>query len=366
LWTDTFESNGTDTFAIQDEVTRGVVKGLALQFSADALSATKAGRTSDPVAHDLYKRGLEAARMSNEYGLRRSLVYFQQAVDRDPRFALAHVGLAWSHVFLADAFVPPNEAYAKAKAAAEAALAIDDRLGEAHALVAYSTFTTDWSADATALTEREFRRGLDLDPNSFNTLFLDGTYRCFEGQTDRGISEVERAGRMDPLSPLAPYLQELCNYIAKRYEAVHEAHKKTLAVDPTFAYIDSWAGAAHRELRQYDAALKEYAVAEQGLGGAPQYGLALTYIRMGRTAEARAVLARMEELARTKYVPFILRAIVYANLGELGKAAELLQQGVDRRETVMLAFKSHPEMEPLQKDPRTRQILQRVDAMRGR
>jgi len=320
--------------------------------------------TKDPGADDLYKRGLEAAKPAREADLRRALGYFQQAIDRDPTFALAYTGVARTYVFLADAYLPPIEAYPKARTAAQAALAIDERISDAHALVAYSTFTVDWDVASTAISEREFRRALDLDQNSVTTLNLAGTYRCFRGQVDEALEDLNRAARLDPLSPVAPYLRELCDYLGQRYSAVIEDHRKTITIDPSFPYIESWAGAAFREMGDYEASLREYLAAEKTMGGSPQYGLALTYRRMGRDTDARDVMRRMDEQARTRYVPSIFRAIVHGDLGDIDGAVPLLEQAIDSREGFMLALRDKPDMRPLVIDPRTRRVLDRVDALR--
>jgi len=320
--------------------------------------------TKDPGAHDLYKRGLEAANASSEADLRRALSYFQQAIDRDPTFAPAYTGLARTYVFLADAYLPPIEAYTKARTAARAALAIDDRISDAHALFAYSTFAVDWDTASTAISEREFQRALDLDKNSVTTLSLVGTYRCFQGQIDEALGDLNRAAQLDPVSPLAPYLREFCDYLGQRYSAVIEDHRKTITIDPSFAYIESWAGAAFREMGDYEASLREYLAAEKTMGGWPQYGLALTYRRMGRGTDARDVMRRMDEQAGTRYVPSIFRAIVHADLGDVDGAVTLLEQAVDSREGFMLALRDKPDMRALVTDPRTRRILDRVDALR--
>jgi TolB-like protein/tetratricopeptide (TPR) repeat protein len=362
LWSSTFENDGGDAFAVQDEVTRGVVAGLSLQLAGTALSAAQAGRTRDPEAHDLYLRGLASANAASEGDLRRALEYYQQAIARDPGFALAYTGIAWVYAFLADAYVPPIEAYSRGKAAAQAALQRDSHLADAHALLAFSMGMGEWSDAATV--EQEFNRALELDPNSVNTLNFAGSYRCLIGRTDDGLPSVERAARLDPLSPVAPFLLEFCNYISGRYRAVIEVHSKLQAIDPSFAYIESWAAGAYRELGDNEAALREYAATARSLNGAPPYGLALTYLRMGRERDARDVLRRMDERARTQYVSPSMRAVVHAALGDRDTAVALLQQAFDQRDSYMFAMRHLPEMAPLIVDPRVQKILARADAMR--
>ena len=143
-----------------------------------------------------------------------------------------------------------------------------------------------------------------------------------------------------------------------------EAHRKLQALDPSFCYIESWVGGAHRELGDYESALREYKATPGSLNGAPPYGLALTYLRMGRETEARDVLRRMDERARTHYVPPSMRAVVHAALGHRDRAVALLQQAFDQRDSYMFALRTLPEMKPLLADPRAQRILDRADAMR--
>jgi TolB-like protein len=361
LWSSTFENEGGDAFTVQDEVTRGIVSGLSLQLAGTALLASQAGRTKDPEAHDLYLRGLALLNSASEADLRRALQYYQQASARDPGFAAAYAGIGWVHLYLADVYVAPSEAYPKAMAAAKAALERDSQLADAHTLLAYATMA-EWGDPATV--DREFSRALELDPNSVNALTFRGFYLCFIGRLDECLADVNRAEQLDPLSPIAPLTREVGNYMAQRYSAVIEAHKRTQAIDPSLVYFQSWVAAAYRELGDYPAALREYDLADKALGGAPQYGLALTYVRMGREKEARDIMRQLDERARAQYVPFVTRAMVHAALGDPDTAVALLQQGIDKRESYIFALRSLPEMGALLKDPRARHLIERADAMR--
>jgi serine/threonine-protein kinase len=362
LWSTSFENEGGDAFAVQDEVTRGVVSGLSLQLRGAALAASQAGRTKNPQALDLYLRGLQSANAGSEADLRRALDYYQQALALDPDFALAYTGIAWVHAFLADAYVAPSEAYPKARAAAQAAIDRDPRVADAHALLAYAIAALEWGNWAPA--DAEFGRALELDPNSANAIFLLAAYRCINRRSPaEAFADIDRAERLDPLSPLPPTLREICYYGAGRYEAVIEAHRKTAAIDPSFVYIQSWAGAAYRELGDHPAALREYAAAGAALGDAPQYGLGLTYVRMGRHDEAREVLRRLDERARMHYVPYYMRAVLHAALGDRDEAAALMQQAIDHREGLMMQAVSLPEAAPLAADPRGRRIFDKIEAL---
>jgi tetratricopeptide (TPR) repeat protein len=159
-------------------------------------------------------------------------------------------------------------------------------------------------------------------------------------------------------------MRELCNYSAGRYGAVVEAHKKTAAIDPSFVYIQSWAAASLRELGDYPGALKEYETAAKGLRGFPQYGLALTYLRMGRADDARKIMRDLDDLAAKRYVPFYMRAAVHSALGDADTAVALFGQAMDKREGIFLAVHALPEMAALAKDPRTRRYFEQAEAFK--
>ena len=357
LWAAEFENDGGEPFAIQDEVTRGVVSGLSLQLAGSAKAASQAGRTHDPEAHVLYLRALALQNAGQEADLRRALELYQRAVARDPRFALAYTGIGLVHLYLADAYVPPSEAMPQAIAAARAALERDGQLADAHALLAFSLMEF---GDLT-IADDEFDRALALDPNSVNALLLRGFYRSYIGRIEAGLADLDRAEQIDPLAPLPPLFRELANYQHQRYRTVVEAHRRTQAIDPSLVYFGSWAGAAYRELGDYAAAIREYEAAAKSLNGAPQYGLAITLLRMGREKEARDIMRQLDERARERYVPYVTRAIVHAAVGDKDEALALLQQGIDKKENFIYLFRKLPEMAPLIKDPRALSLIDQHD-----
>jgi len=361
LWSRSFESDGSDPFAVQDDVTHGVVSGLSLQLAGDALQASQAGRTRDSEAHDLYLRGLASANPASEADLLRAIDFYQQALKRDPDFALPYVGIGWVHIFLADAYTAPKEACVKARVAAEAALARDALLADAHAILAYSTMVTDWSFPPTI--EAEVRRALELDPNSATTRTFLALYRGFQGRPDEALAEVARAERQDPLSPVPPFVRQWINFVAGRWQDVIEAQRRTEAIDPAFVYIESWAGGAQRELGDYEAALREYEKAEKLLGGAPQCGLALTYLRLGREQDARDMMRRIDEHAARHYMSPGMRAVVHAALGDIDGGVALLEEALDRNDVYLLAARPLAELAALEADPRGRRVMERVEAV---
>jgi tetratricopeptide (TPR) repeat protein len=159
-------------------------------------------------------------------------------------------------------------------------------------------------------------------------------------------------------------MREWGSFVAGRYQDVIEAHRKTMAIDPSFVYIESWSGDAYRELGDYASALREFEAVEKLLGGAPQAGLAQTYARMGRENDAREVMRKLDERAATQYVAPSMRAPVHAALGDQETAIALLEEAFRIKDLYLIFSRQLREMAPLRNDPRGKRIFERVDAIR--
>ncbi|MEO5824405.1 MAG: protein kinase [Gemmatimonadales bacterium] len=357
LWSDSYDQGVQDAFAVQDSITQAIARRLALTLGGDALAATQAGRTSSPEAHDLYLQGLALVHHGSEASLRRALDFFRDALTRDPGYAQAYVGIAWDYAYLADAYMLPAVAYDSAKGAAEAALKHGSQAGEALLVLGYASYVSNWDA---ATADREMQRGLAVAPNSADVAALYANWQCLTGQITKGLANAEQASVVDRLSPIGGFVREWCLYLAGRYDEVIAQHAKTIAVDPTFMYLDSFLGAAYREQGRYDEALREYLRVQGYVGDMPLHGLAITYARIGRTAEARDVLARFETYGRTHYVNPIFLAAIHTSLGELDRAMVLVERAVSDRSVLAAGLAFWPELAPLRTDPRFVALLKRV------
>src|SRR5439155_25712086 len=203
------------------------------------------------------------------------------------------------------------------------------------------------------------------NPNSSFTLFLYGLDLGQLGHPDDGIAMLDKAIRLDPLSPVPYWCKEFCDLTARRYDAVSATYRKEREVDPSFCYLTSWEGAALREQGDLAGAVKTFQEDERNAGGAPQYGLAITYARMGRLPEARAIAQRLDERAKTHYVPFWVLAAVRGSLGDVDAAVKLLERSLDTRESWLLTARHMPDLAILMKDPRVRAIYDRIDAIQA-
>jgi tetratricopeptide (TPR) repeat protein len=291
----------------------------------------------------------------NEQGLRKALDYFEQALAKDPNYAPAYAGKAFAWAWLADAVLPPREAYPKAKAAAQKALELDPTNVEARGMLGIILWLYDWDRSA---SEQEFHRALESDPNSMDIHNLRAISLCEMRQYEAGLAEADRAIALDPLNVWPSWVREYCLCIGRRYDEVIAQHKKSEELDPRFFYSDSWPGVAYREKKMYAESVTEYEKAQKITGG-PLPGLAVTYARMGKTAEARAVLQELLDLNRKRYIPPEFFAEVYAALGEKDEAFVWLDKSYDARSAFLPALLYSPLFDDLRSDPRFPEMVKK-------
>ena len=354
-WSQTYDQDAKDAFAVQDSITRAIVGQLALTLGGAELAATRAGRTTNSEAHDLYLQGLALVHQGTEQALRRALDYFRDALAKDPDYAQAYVGVAWAYAFLADAYQVAATAYDSARMAAQEALKRGSQSGENHAVLGYASYASDLDV---AKASREMRRGVALSPNSADVAAISANWLCLTGQTEAGLAEAARAIELDRLAPLGGYVREWCLYLARRYDEVIAQH--AVAQDQTFLYLDSFLGAALREQGRYEEALAEYGRAQGYMGELPLHGHAITYARMGKTKEAKEILGRLQVYARNHYVNPLFLAAIHASLGEKDSAFEFLGRAITDRTVLMAGLRFWPELDSLHSDPRFVALAKRV------
>ena len=352
IWSDTFERELQGVFAVQDEITRSIVDALKIK-----LAVAPPVRTPESTeAYDLYLKGLYYSNKSDEENLRKSLIFFQQALDKDPNFSRAWTGIAKAWEQLADAYVRPLEAYPKVKEAAWKALALDDMDAEAHCYLGEAKFLIDRDV---AGGETEIKRALQLDRNSATAHFSMSWLKLDQGDCDEGVKQIQEAEKLDPLSPMIISSAAERYVAADRLDDAISAGKRVLQVDPNYIYFDSALADAYREKGDLQEAVALYEKA-QTVTHSPSAGLAITYAKMGRLEDARRVLNQRIEKSRQQYVAADSIAAVYVALGDKEEAFRWLERAFDEHSAPMYDMACHPKFRALRSDPRFADLLRRM------
>jgi len=356
LWSESYERDARDVFRVQDEITGAIVSALRLKLAANS-SSSHNRRVENVEAHDSYLHGRFLMLKQTEESLRKSLDYFSQTLAKDPSYTPAYDGIAYAWMYLADAFVAPREAYPKAKAAAMKALQLDPRDGDAHSMLAGVRTFYDWDFPG---AEEEFRSALQVNPNSLDAHYLYACSLCGRKRFDEGLAETDRGIALDPLSADLSWVRELCFAMSRRFDEALAQHQKTSELDPNFFYIDSPAGIAYREKGMFAESVAEYQRLQK-ITGQPMPGLAVTYARMGKADETRAIVREVLDLAARKYVSADQVAIIYAGLGEKDQAFVWLDKAYeDRSGWLITGILVLPTYDPLRADPRFTALLKKM------
>ena len=350
IWSETYEREMHGIFALQDEITRAIVDTLKLKL---AISPLPAPRSTD--AYDAYLEGLFHSDKSTEAELRKSLEFFERALDKDPQFSRAWTGIAKVWLWLADAYVPPLEAYPKVRDAAIRALQLDDGEAEAHVYLAETKRILDWDLDG---AEVEFNRAVEIEPNSTPSNYFIAALHAARGERDKALTHLRRADRIDPASLwVSNFACELYRYFGLYDEAI-AAGERALQLDPTFAHWGEPALAAlYREMGRFDDAIALYKKA-QDFTERPGFGLAITYARMNRSKEALETLNTA--VAGWGYRPGDGAAHVHVLLGAHDDAIRDLELACEQRSSSLHSVGIAPEFVQLRSDKRFRSILQKI------
>jgi serine/threonine-protein kinase len=360
LWSETYDRELKDIFAIQADVARQIAIALTGELSSADAARLHPRRPQDLDAFDLYLRGRYYWNMRSSDSLKRSIQYFQEAIERDPDYALAYAGLADAYNLLGVyGVVPRGEAGARASAAASKALALDESLAEAHAslaLVHQERF--EWDA-----AERGFRRALELKPSYATAHHWYAAYLAGRGRSPEALTEIRRALALDPLSISINSELAAILILARRFDEAIGQVEGSLELDPSFGRAHMVLAEAHAHKGAYDRALEEAerAVALDGrtteLRGNVGYVLALA----GRDAEAEKIafeLAKLHEKREDGAAGAV--ATVYAGLGLNDRAFEWLDRAREQRDPVIGSLQADPRFDSLRSDPRFARFLREV------
>jgi TolB-like protein/DNA-binding winged helix-turn-helix (wHTH) protein/Flp pilus assembly protein TadD len=358
LWAHTFDERLTDIFAVQDSISAQVAQALTLKLTGEEQRLLAKRYTENVEAYQSYLRGRYFWNKRNEEALVKSIVYFNEAITRDPSYALAYAGLADAHSvigFYQFGKLPPEESFQKAKTAALKALELDETLAEAHASLALSVGDVDHDEVA---AEREFKRAIELNPNYATAHHWYSDFLAITGRPTEAMTETRRALELDPLSLVINATLGERFYYARQYDDAIAQLKKTLEMDASFGPAHYLLGLALEQKGLYEEAIAELNKARTLSGNNPWMVSALghTLALAGRKTEAQKLLGELRELSKVRHVTPYDYAIVYQGLGQSERVLEWLQKL--HKDKIERALKDDPRMNGLQQDARFQKLYQ--------
>ena len=359
VWSDTYDREMKDIFAVRSEVAQQVAETLQIRLLGRDKKRIDKKPTENLEAYNLYRQGRFYADKLSEEGMSKALSLFQQAIDKDPGFALAYAGAADNYVILADAIMPPREAFSKAKEAALKALALDDSLAEAHASLGFVHYHYDWDW---AAAETEFKRALALNPQSAQTYTLYTHFLAGMSRYEEARVQGRRALELDPLSVAGHWFSGWNELFAGRYDQAVAYFSKAAELDPNNPWVRWFLARAYLFGGQQQRAIQEMEAAERLSPDEPLSVafLGYAYAVTGRRDEALKILQRLDDMEKHRFVSTSARVYVYAGLGDKDKAFEWLEKAYQERSDSLAWFRNDPESKSLQSDPRFAALMRKV------
>jgi len=365
LWGEHYSRKLADITSVQQDIATAISGNLRVRLTSEEKTRSAKTYVANPEAYQLYLNGRYHANKGTYDGLMKGIEYFQQAIAKDPNYALAYASLADSYVELGGwlTYLPPSEAGPKARAAAMKALELDDSLGEAHAALARAQYYFGWDWPS---AEREFKRAVELNPNSAISHHGYSELLLARARFDESIAEGMRALEIDPLSPQIVADLAYTYLVMRRYDEAIAQQRKALDLDPNAAWIRHDMAHAYTLKGAYAQAIAEedkipvqakVVAAENKLIAS---GIGWIYAVSGRRADALKIAQQFKDLASHAYVDFYQVAEIYAALGDKDEAFRLLEKAYEEHSSNMPFLAVDPFWDGIRSDPRYADLLRRM------
>jgi TolB-like protein/Flp pilus assembly protein TadD len=364
LWADTYDRKLTDIFAVESDIAKSIAENLQAKLTGSAKQVLASKPTENPQAHELYLKGRYFWNRRTGENLKRAADYFQQAIGKDPNYALAYSGLADCHVLLPvypDLGSNPRDELPQALDAARKAVELDDTLAEAHTSLARALASSLQLPAAMS----EFNRAIELDPNYATAHQWFGECLQSQGHVEEGLAELKRAEELDPLSLIINSLLGFAfDTVGKSDQAIAQL-RKTIEIDPNFDIAHSYLGNVLEHRGQLKEAIVEYEKSNT-LRVEPfnLAQLARAYFLVGRKGEAQQLWDKLKSLSERQYVPAYSMALVQLTFGNKDEAIRLLEKSYEDHAPfdsadlgwILIDYR----LDPLRSDPRFRKLIARI------
>jgi TolB-like protein/tetratricopeptide (TPR) repeat protein len=369
LWGEQYNRKMADIFSMQSEIASEIATALRGRMTGEEKGQIQKRPTEDTEAYQAYLKGKYLLNRVGPEEFDRARESFQEAVRRDPKFALAYVGISVTHgVQGFNGFRDPAESWRKARESAERAIALDGAVPDGHVALAAVLLNRDWNW---AGTERELRRAMELGPSDLSWTLPEDLYSFYletSGRFDEAIAVMKKAQRFDPLSANLSSDLAQAYYFARKYDLAVAEARRGLELEPG-SLLENWSlGEALTMQGRFDEAIRAFEACIEPSGGAPQFVglLGWGYGRAGRPAEARETLRRLRDLSRSRYVEPIDLAMVHIGLGNADEAIAELEKAVVDRNGWLIYLNADPMFDPIRSDPRFAKVAARVGLPPGK
>jgi TolB-like protein/Tfp pilus assembly protein PilF len=360
IWAKSYDEDFRDTIGLQHRVARNIAEQVRATLSRREQAQLESGKPIDPLAYEAYLRGRYFWNKRTEDGLRKAIESFNEAIEADPTYAEAYAGLADSYALSGDwqhGLLPPKDAFPKARAAADKALALDESLGEAHASLAFALdlYYWDWSA-----AEAEHKRAIALNPSYATAHHWHAWHLIVMGQYREALVALRKASSLDPLSLIigADLADALC--IAHLHDESIQQSRKILEMDPKFALGHYQLGQALAQKKMLDQAIAEFraAIALAGDHALFASNLAYALAMSGRGDEATRIIKELEGKQSQHSPSHSNIALAYVGLGDRREAMIWLERAFQSRFNPSILMR--PAFDLLRSDPGFQDLLRRM------
>ena len=360
LWSQNYERNSGDILALQSDVAQAVAKEIKIKLVPQARARLSGSQSVKPEAYEAYLKGRYFWYKRTEEGMRKGIEYFNQAIQSQPDYAVAYVGLADSYALLAlRGIVPAKEAFPKAREAAQKAIDLDNGLGDAYATMAHVRLHEwDWAG-----LDQEFKRALELTPGNAMPYSWYSEYLTTMGRSDESIAVVKKAQEIDPVSPVISTTLPHAYYFARKFDQAMEYLRKSLDLDPHHFMLHLRLGQVYIAKQMHQQAIEEMqkAVSDSGRSTEALTALAQAYAAAGMTGPMQQVIDELNRGAGTHYVSAYNVAKIYASLGDKTQTFAWLEKAFDEHNPDLIELKREPCFDSMRSDPRFAGLLRRVN-----
>ncbi|MCJ7578615.1 MAG: tetratricopeptide repeat protein, partial [candidate division Zixibacteria bacterium] len=357
LWADDFTKKFKDILILQSEVAQAIAREIKITVTPEEQQQLVTYRTVNPEAHELYLKGIYFVNKFSPPDVEKGFKYFEEAIHKDPNYALAYTGMAKGYDYLVSITMPPKEAWPKVDSLARKALSLDKTLADAYLLIAEvkAVYEWDWKG-----AEEYYKRAIELNPNHATAHAWYAMYLLAMKRLDEALREAKHAKELDPLSFDINWMMSYVFLYTGQYDSAITLAKEVLKLDSTFVLAYNILGESYLLKKMYNEAIPQF---RKSIALGFRYSLsslAHAYAETGKETEAQKILNDLLEESKRRYVDPFDFAVVYFALGEQDKAIEYLEKAYEYRSVMLPYIRTFPEWEDYSKDPRVVALLKKM------